>query len=204
LPSLQPLEELPGGGLLVEVVGGDHDGELLVLVSERRGTRCRRATDLLGPCEIGDDVRATLALVEGDRGGSFREVARGPGRVRARRPSATQSRSASSRTAARWLLESLLDEVQLASWRDHGRFEVPVPDGTVELGELYNLHYRRRDGREFALCVVPRSYASLPLDDIWTNLLLMLRSDPERFFGVANYREYCSFAGWHSGPVPRA
>ena len=204
MPSLQPLEELPGSGLLVEVVGGDHDGELLVLVSERRGSRCRRAADLLGPCEIGDDVRATLALVEGDRRGSSRDVARGPGRVRARRPRATQVRSASSQTAARWLLESLLDEVQLASWRDHGRFEVPVPDGTVELGELYNLHYRRHDGREFAICVVPRSHASLPLDDIWTNLLLLLRSDPERFFGVANYREYDSFGALLPGPVPRA
>jgi hypothetical protein len=203
LPSLQPLEELPGSGLLVEVVGGDHDGELLVLVPERRGSRCRRATDLLGPCEIGDDVRATLALLEGDRGSS-RDVARGPRRVRARRPSATQTRSASRQTEARWLLESLLDEIQLASWRDHGRFEVPVSDGTVELGELYNLRYRRHDGREFTLCVVPRSHASLPLDDIWTNLLLMLRSDPERFFGVANYREYGSFGALLPGPVPRA
>ena len=203
MASLQPLEELPGSGLLVEVVGGDHDGELLVLVSERRGSRCRQAADLLGPCEIGDDVRATLALVESDCRGSSRDVARGPGRIRARRPSATRARSAPSQTAARWLLESLLDEAQLASWRDRGRFEVPVPDGTVELGELYNLRYRRHDGREFALCVVPSSHASLPLDDIWTNLLLMLRSDPERFFAVANYREYGSFGALLPGPVPR-
>ena len=60
---------------------------------------------------------ATLALVEGERRGSDRAVARGPRRVRARRPRATQVHSASGQTEARWLLESLLDEVQLASWR---------------------------------------------------------------------------------------
>jgi len=113
-------------------------------------------------------------------------------------------RSSSSQIEARWLLESLLDEVQLASWRDHGRFEVPVPDGTVELGELYNLHYRRHDGREFAICVVPRSHASLPLDDIWTNLLLLLRSDPERFFGSPITASTTRLGRCSPGPVPRA
>ncbi len=89
---------------------------------------------------------------------------------------------------ARHLLESLLDPYQRASWHERGCFEVPVVDGTVELGELYNLRYRRTDGCEFSLCVVPRSHTTLPLDDIWVNLLLVLRSDPEAFFRVANYR----------------
>ena len=64
MPSLLPLEELPGRGLLVEVVGGRHDGELLVVVSERRGAGCRRASEVIGECEISDEIRETLALVE--------------------------------------------------------------------------------------------------------------------------------------------
>lgn len=204
MPSLQPVEELPGRGLLVEVVGGGHDGELLVLVSERRGSGCRRAADLFGPCEISDEVRVTLALVERERRGPSRDTASGVARGRTRpRDSPARARTSTSRIAARWLLESLLDENQLISWRDHGRFKVPVSDGMVELGNLYNLRYHRNDGREFSLCVVPCAYQSLPLEDIWTNLLLVLRSDPDRFFRVANYREFGSGAGLVPGPVPR-
>ncbi len=204
MPSLRPVEELPGSGLLVEVVGGDHDGELLVLVSERKGARCRRAADLVGPCEIGDELRATLALTERDRALPPRVVVPRSRSGRAPQPDRpSRARSTSSRLAARWLLESLLDERQLASWRDRGHFEVQLADGTVELGDLYNLRYRRDDGSEFALCVVPRSHSTLPIDDIWTNLLLVLRADPDEFFRVANWRRYGSGDGLHPGPVPR-
>jgi hypothetical protein len=202
---LHPVEELPGSGLLVEVVGGDHDGELLVLVSERRGSRCRSAAEVVGPCEISDELRTTLALVETDRAGSSRDIPPRFRRASPRQPdSAARAQSTSSRIAARWLLESLLDERQLASWRDRGRFEVPVADGTVELGDLYNLRYRRRDGCEFSLCVVPRAHMTLPFEDIWVNLLLVLRSDPDAFFRVANYRRYNSAEALRPGPVPRA
>jgi len=204
LPSLLPLEELPGRGLLVEVVGGRHDGELLVVVSERRGAGCRRASEVIGECEISDEIRETLALVERQAAGPLPTVPARPRTTRARRrDSPTQAQSTPSRIAARSLLESLLDESQLASWHDHGRFEVPVADGTVELGALYDLRYRRSDGAEFSLCVVPRSHTTLPLDDIWTNLLLVLRSDPHEFFRVANYRRFGSTDALRRGPLPR-
>ena len=204
MASLRPREELPGRGLLVEVVGGDHDGELLVLVSEHRGARCRRASELVGPCEISAELLASLARVESGRGGSSQNLVPRSTRGRTRqsnRPS--RARSPSSRRSARRLLESLLDERQLASWRDCRRFDVAVADGTVELGELYNLRYRRIDGRDFALCVVPRSHESLPIEDIWVNLLLVLRSDPDEFFRVANYRRYGMTEGFCPGPAPR-
>jgi len=80
---------------------------------------------------------------------------------------------------------------------------VTVADGTVELGELCNMRYRRTDGREFSLCVVPRAHESLPIEDIWVNLLLVLRSDPDEFFRVANYHRYNVNEGFRPGPVPR-
>jgi hypothetical protein len=64
-----------------------------------------------------------------------------------------------------------------------------VPTGAVELGQLYNLRYRPRHGRERRLCVVPKNHSTLPVADIWTNLLLTLRADPTRFFAVAVWRE---------------
>jgi hypothetical protein len=86
------------------------------------------------------------------------------------------------------LLESLLDSRQLVSWRNSGRFEVDVPSGSVELGNLYHLRYRRPGRSDAIVCVVPKDHTTLPVEDIWTNLLLMLRTDPAEFFRVANYR----------------
>jgi hypothetical protein len=88
---------------------------------------------------------------------------------------------------ARELLESLLTEEQRDDYRRTGRFWVPTPRGPVRLGELYRLVHRPidRPGVEDMLCVVPRSYADLPLPDVWTNLLLTLAVEPERFFAVA-------------------
>ena len=68
------------------------------------------------------------------------------------------------------------------------------PDRQVDiyfrLGELYALVHRPADnpGIERILCVVPRGYHALPRADIWTNLLLTLAVEPERFFRVAILR----------------
>lgn len=92
------------------------------------------------------------------------------------------------------LLESLLEPGQLRSWRTVRRFSVPTPMGTVELGKLYDLRYRPESGGQpRSLCVVPagweRGPQETPVADVWTNLLLLLRHDPEQFFRVANVRD---------------
>jgi hypothetical protein len=127
----------------------------------------------------------------------------GTGRRTPAAPHATPSRQ---RTAARdveskaqRLLESLLDARQLESWRSRRRFKVRTPYGYVELGRLYELVFQRNDGENFLVCVVPEGHRELPHADIWTNLVLALRSDPDRFFQVANYK---GKHGWQAGPVP--
>jgi len=67
---------------------------------------------------------------------------------------------------------------------------VPTPRGPVRLGELYRLVHRPfdRPGIEHVLCVVPRAYNDLPLPDVWTNLLLTVAEEPDRFFAVAVFR----------------
>jgi hypothetical protein len=35
--------------------------------------------------------------------------------------------------------------------------------------------------------VVPRDHGTLPIEDIWVHLLLVLRSVPEEFFRVAHW-----------------
>jgi hypothetical protein len=99
---------------------------------------------------------------------------------------------------------SLLDADQRSEWDRRRAFTVHTPQGSVELGRLYHLPFRRTDGERFVLCVVPRTdqrVERLPLPDVWTNLLLMLGSDPDHFFSVANwYRP--GERSWHEGHVP--
>ena len=120
--------------------------------------------------------------------------------VRGYRVRAAKSQESSDR--AEGLLLSLLDREQVETWRTTGRFAVPIPGGTIELGDLFNLRLRRDGAPDLALCVVPQDFATLPIEDVWTNLLLMLRTDPELFLGVANYRPYGSRGGYYRGPVP--
>jgi len=72
--------------------------------------------------------------------------------------------------------------------------------GTFELGRLFDIGCRAPDGDEYRLCVVPDGYRQLPVADVWANLLLALRADPQRFLAVANWRH--PGGGWHRGPVP--
>ena len=80
------------------------------------------------------------------------------------------------------------------------RFWIHTAYGDVELGRFGRLAFRRADGAHFTLCVVPTSYKDLPDGDIWTNLLLVLKDSPERFFEVANYS--ADDKQWRRGPVP--
>jgi len=169
IPSFRLIEVIEGWGTLVCVVGGDHDGATVLLVP--RGAALPGAV----PIDLRPSRRAHV-----DSG-------------------ATRARRAEARAKAVALLESLLDESQLHSWRSTKRFKVRTPYGTVELGRIGELKFERSDGRRFVLCVVPDFYSDLPIADVWVNLLLMLSGSPRAFFDVANYR---TRRGWEPGPVP--
>ncbi len=102
---------------------------------------------------------------------------------------------------AEQLLVSLLDQQQRYEWEALRTFWVDTEFGRVRLGRLYDITFRPTGSEyPFRLCVVPDGYRSLPACDIWTNLLLVLRGDPERFFSVANWQR--GRGQWHTGPVP--
>jgi hypothetical protein len=98
------------------------------------------------------------------------------------------------------LLLSLLDRQQRAEWDALGTFCVETPWGRVRLGRLYDIAFKPSGGGGLRLCVVPDDHLSLPLCDIWANLLLVLRGDPAQFFRVANWQR--EGERWHVGPVP--
>jgi hypothetical protein len=101
------------------------------------------------------------------------------------------------------LLVSLLDSEQRLSWRARKRFKVVTPYGVLELGALHNMRFwPRREPRQLRLCVVPTGdLRRLPEGDIWTNLLLVVRAEPERFFAVANWRDAAN-QQWYRPPAP--
>jgi hypothetical protein len=190
IPSFRLVEDIPDWGALVELVGGEHHGARMLLVPVARVLP--RATTGTGRPE--SPVRRPLRLV-GDR------VPASPGGRQAeanRRAEADRRAEANRRAEA--LLESLLDDDQRADWLSRRRFWVPTPFGAVELGRVSDLRFDDLGGRHLVLCVVPQRSSELPDADIWTNLLLVLRGEPRRFFDVANYR--FPAGPWHTGPVP--
>jgi hypothetical protein len=84
------------------------------------------------------------------------------------------------------LLRSLLDPDQRAEYDRTGNFWVEVPQGRLRFGRLYSIRFEPRGTNAVRLlCVVPNGYETLPVPDIWANLLLAVRDDPARFFAVA-------------------
>lgn len=156
LPALELLDELPGRGLLVRVAAGPCAGHVVLVVS--------------GPPPAPSAAR---------RRPSPSNRSQRPQRVSA-------ARSARSQAVAEDLLWSLLDPAQRQSWTRFGVFWVDTPRGKVRLGRLYDLRVRSPRGPERSICVVPADHATLPAADVWSNLLLALRHDPDRFFRVAN------------------
>ena len=77
------------------------------------------------------------------------------------------------------LFESLLDPAQLAQWQRTRRCWVATPRGPVRLGVQHDLRFRPDDdpGNEWSLCVVPTG-RTLPVADVWSNLLLVLGGRP--------------------------
>src|SRR4029077_10417387 len=77
------------------------------------------------------------------------------------------------------LFESLLDPAQLAQWQRTRRCWVATPRGPGRLGVQHDLRFRPFDapGNEWSLCVVPTG-RTLPVADVWSNLLLVLAVDP--------------------------
>jgi hypothetical protein len=100
------------------------------------------------------------------------------------------------------LLRSLLTSTQLEEWLKRRKFLVQTKFGTFEFGELYNIRFWPNGNDELRLYVVPTQNKGrdLPLADQWTNLLLALRSDPERFLTVATWRKPEGHLMF--GPVP--
>lgn len=172
MPSVSVVQDLGGGRTLVQVVGGTYDGSMVVLT----------------PASERSGIRSISWYLEGDG-----------------LPAPTRRAPMSPADRANELLESLLCQKQLEDWRRRKHFWVRTPRGSVELGTVSHLRFidSTRD-RELILCVLPggdNDEARLPEADIWTNLLLMLHSDPERFFRTANWR-YPKDRTWWWGPIP--
>jgi hypothetical protein len=173
IPSLHLVEDIPDWGVLVEVVGGEHHGATVLLVPAARVLPGATSRPRAEP-PAGRPAR--------HRNGDI----------------VTTEHAAGQRAEA--LLESLLDDDQRAAWRSRRGFWVPTPYGQVELGRVSHLRFTGHDGRHLVLCVVPAHSSDLPAADIWTNLLLVLRGEPRRFFEVANY--CVPGRAWQPGPVP--
>jgi hypothetical protein len=177
IPSFRLVEDVPDWGALVALVGGEHHGANVLLVPAARVL-----------------PRATI------REGSQLARRRLGRLVDDRLVAPEESRKAEANRRAEALLVSLLDPDQRVDWERRRRFWVESPHGAVELGRVSHLRFDAHDGRHFTLCVVPTGVSKLPDADIWTNLLLVLRAEPVRFFDVANY---CTPGGpWRAGPVP--
>jgi hypothetical protein len=177
IPSLRLVEDIADWGVLVEIVGGEHAGAAVLVVPAARVLPGRAPPPGPGP--------------------GRRPVPRRHGRV----VTEEDVLRAEAGRRAEALLESLLDRTQRADWRRRRRFWVPTPYGAVELGRISDLRFEATDGRHLVLCVVPTRHGDLPLADVWTNLLLVLRAEPDRFFDVANYLP--PGGPWLRGPVPR-
>jgi len=167
---------------LVRIVGGEHD-QMVVVVCQSDDSRLRHLSWFL------EDSEPDVALLSQPDVGTATAIATG------------QAEAVAEATACE-LLESLLSPRQLGDWRKRRRFWVTSPMGSVELGQIYHLKFRGPTGIELVLCVVPEGFRDLPQPDVWTNLLLKMRSDPDEFFRVANWRRP-NQERWHRGPVPK-
>jgi hypothetical protein len=184
VPSVAVLEELAPGRTLVQIVGGTHDGEMVVVMGAGGGV----------------GVRTLSWYLDGDAPPEL------PAAPPPTPPPAPRRRAPTRRAEAKAgaLLESLLSPRQLGEWRRDRCFWVSTPAGSVSLGRLYQLHFRPRpSGRELLLCVVPVEPERHPMPeaDVWANLLLMLHDDPRRFFATANWR-YVDGGNWQRAPAP--
>ncbi len=112
------------------------------------------------------------------------------------------------RQKAERLLASFLDDQQGQDWRLKRRFRLDTPYGVLELGALHHMafwprgpHWDPGHPKQLYLCVVPRGdFKRLPEADVWTNLLLVVRAEPERFFMVANWRGP-AHTSWYRPPI---
>ncbi len=178
IPAFQLVEDIPDWGLLVRLVGGEHHGATMLLVPAARTLPAANSWRHHDP-----PSRRIVRLANGPI------------------LTAEEVQRTEARRRAEVLLESLLDDRQRADWRRRREFSVDTPFGAVELGRMSNLGFTGRDGRRLVLCVVPDRPYELPEADVWTNLLLVLRGEPRRFFDVANYW-VPGTRRWRRGPVP--
>ena len=89
---------------------------------------------------------------------------------------------------ARALLCTFLDRRQRAELRaSGGLFWEHTATGWFRLGRYYDIRYRPHAAPavEQSICVVTGDLGLVPEDDLWVNLLLMLRADPVTFRAAA-------------------
>lgn len=141
-------------------------------------------------------IDSVLSAPVGDGYGASREVgdhayASREARAMAEEIAATNRRNRdAAERRARELLESFLDPVQLAEFRDNGSFIVQGARSTYRInrGRIANIDVltgrsRRRLRR---LCVHPENQAVMPIEDIMLSQLLHLRSNERRLLETAN------------------
>jgi hypothetical protein len=97
-------------------------------------------------------------------------------------------------TRARQLLETLLNETQLAMYRQHEYFEVVGSAGNryrIVRGNAGNVHWLDDDGQVLGeLCAHPSfTHGWLPIPDVAAGQLLALITDEPTFIGIANVHE---------------
>jgi hypothetical protein len=105
-----------------------------------------------------------------------------------------QARRNAAEARARELLETLLDEEQLASYRDHEFFDVTGSAGNryrIRRGNSGNVHWLGDEGEILGrLCAHPSlSEDWLPLPDVAAGQMLALVTDEPTFIGHANVHE---------------
>jgi len=171
--------------IVANVLQERHDGRVLGLRGVLDGHRILLRSDVEGRATVvqrragGTVLALTGSLRDGQRGFAPKvdnEPITFNGRPRSVRDAATMR--------ARELLCSFLDRRQRAELRaSGGLFWEHTPSGWFRLGRHYDIRYRPHAAPEIeqSLCVVTSDLDLIPDDDLWVNLLLMLRADPTTF-----------------------
>ena len=105
-----------------------------------------------------------------------------------------------SQDRARKLLESQLDDGQLAEFKKRNRFRVRAPDGFVYLitfgthGNVFRIAEIITEQGESVkalvnYCIVPDESVNIPIYDQLLGQKLLLEQDPDAFFSIANATE---------------
>lgn len=104
-------------------------------------------------------------------------------------PCSPRRPTAAATERAEGLLASLLTPSQQHQRSRVGTFWVHVERGWFRLGALYDIRFRsaRWPWVERSVCVVSEGYEGRPTADLWAELVVVVRADPDAVVGVANW-----------------